>query len=439
MKVSVEKTSGVERKVIIEVPWETVREELDVAYRDLGKRAKVKGFRPGKVPRKVLEKMYRKAVEGEVVSQLVDDGFRQAVEQEDLFPIDRPRLESAPHIEADAPLTFAALVEVKPEVEVQNWKGLKLEKAKVKVDEAAVEAELNQLREKAVVVEQVTDREEVQSGDLAVIDFFGYVDGESFKGGKGINYTVEVGSDTMIPGFEEAVVGMKIGDHKEFELGFPDDTGPTEVRGKTVEWKVDLKEIKQKLYPDLDDEFAKDLGEFDSLDELKDKIRENVATREEAKSRRGLRDAGLKALVEANPVEVPKAMVDSQLASTVADTERALQGNDDPKIREAIERLKEDLRPQAETQVAGMLLLEGLCRTQAIEAGEDEVEGKIQELAQQHNMQPKQVKQQLRQNDQMDSLRYSIQQDKALDLVVREAEVVEVDPPAQEETSSDER
>jgi len=438
MKVSVEKTSGVERKVIIEVPWETVREELDVAYRDLGKRAKVKGFRPGKVPRKVLEKMYKKAVEGEVVSQLVDDGFRKAVEQEDLFPIDRPRLEGAPHIEAEQPLTFAALVEVKPEVEVQKWKGLELQKTKVKVDDDAVEAELNQLREKAVVVEQVTDREEVQSGDLAVVDFFGFVDGESFKGGKGINYSVEVGSGSMIPGFEEALIGMKIGDHKEFELGFPENTGPEEVRGKEVEWKVDLKEIKQKIYPELDDEFAKDLGEFDSLDELKDKIRENVATREEARSRRGLRDAALKALVEANPVEVPKVMVDRQLASTLADTEQALQGNKDPKIQEALARLKEDLRPQAETQVAGMLLLEGLCRTETIEVGDDEIEGKIQELAQQHNMQPKQVKQQLRQNDQMDSLRHSIQQDKALDLVVQEAEVVEVDPPAEEEAPSDE-
>ncbi|MEM1025320.1 MAG: trigger factor [Myxococcota bacterium] len=438
MKVSVEKTSGVERKVIIEVPWETVREELEVAYRDLGKRAKVKGFRPGKVPRRVLEKMYRKAVEGEVVNQLVDDGFRRAVEQEDLFPIDRPRLDAAPSIEADSPLTFAALVEVKPEVEVKSWKGLKLEKAKVTVDDASVDAELQQLREKAVVVEQVTDREEVQDSDMAVVDFFGFVDGESFKGGKGINYTVEVGSGSMIPGFEDALIGMKIGDHKEFQLGFPENTGPDEVRGKEVDWKVDLKEIKQKIYPDLDDEFAKDLGEFDSLAELKDKIRENVATREEARSRHGLRDAALKALVEANPTEVPKVMVDRQLDSTLADTERALQSNPDPKLKDAIAKLKEDLRPQAEVQVAGMLLLEGLCRTETIEVGEDEIEGKIQELAQQHNMQPKQVKQQLRQNDQMDSLRYSIEQDKALDMVVEAAQVVEVDPPAEEDAPASE-
>jgi trigger factor len=433
MKVEVESTSPVERRVSVEIPWEVVRGELDEAYRSLAKRAKVKGFRAGKVPRKVLEQYYRTTVEGEVVNRLVDDGFRRAVEEKDLFPIDRPRLDSVPTVETDAPLRFAAVVEVKPEVEADNWKGLAVERRLAPVTDEAVEQELLQLREKAVVVDQVEDRTDAQMGDLAVIDFFGYLDGEPFKGGKGINYSIELGSGQMIPGFEEEIVGMNIGDHKAFEITFPDDYGNEELKGQTVEFKIDLKELKTKVYPELDDEFAKDLGEFDSLDELREKVRENLATREEAKAKRGLKEAVLERLVEAHSVDVPGSMVERQLSLTLQDAERAVQNADDPKIRDAIAKLRVELRPQAERQVAGMLLLEGIARSEQLEVTDEELDARIQELAQEHRMTAKQVKQQLRQNDQLDSLRYNLKQDKALDRVLDHANVVDKPADASEE------
>ena len=427
MKVNVEAVSAVEKKLAIEVPWDRVKEELEAAYRGLSKKAKLKGFRAGKVPRKVLERYYRAHVEGEVASRLVDETYRQAVEDEDLFPIDSPKMEEEPKIEADEPFRYVTTVEVKPEVEVKNYEGLEVEKLIHEVDESEVEKELENLRQKATVIEPVTDREAVESGDLAVVDFFGYVDGETFKGGKGINYTVEVGGGQMIPGWEDQLVGMKVGDQKTFNLGFPKDQAPEEVGNKEVEWKVDLKEIKVRILPELDDEFAQDLGEFDTLDELKENIKENLKTREDAKGKRQLREAAMDALVAANEVEIPSKMVDRQLDFLMQDVTRMLQQakSQDPKMLEAIARLREENRERAESQVAGMLMLEAVARQLEIEVSDQEVEGRLTDIARENNMNVKQVKAQLIKEGRLDYVRHDMKQDKALDAILDKANITE--------------
>lgn len=425
MNIQIEETSKLQRKITVEIPWEDVEKELDTAYRELQRRAKVRGFRPGKVPRKVLEQYYRRTVEGEVVDNLVNVGFRKAVDDHDLFPIDRPQLEQFPAVKKGEPLAFVATVEVKPEVTPEKWEGLEVERKVREVTDAEVEAELLQMRDKATVVEPVTDREEARSGDLAVVDFFGYADGETFKGGKGINYTVELGGGRMIPGFEDQLVGMKVGDEKSFTLGFPEGEGPEEVQGKEVEWKVELKELKTKILPELDDEFAKDLGEYDTLDELRNGIRNNLATREDAKSRRLFRGQVTDVLVEANEVEAPAPMVERQVEFMLQDALRFVQNTDDPKLKEAIDKLRVEARPAAEKQVKSTLLLEGVAREAELEVTDEELDGRIQEMAREYRMTAAQVRQQLSENDQLDSLRYNLLQDKALDLVVERARVTE--------------
>ncbi len=425
MKVDVETVSPVEKKISIAVPWAAVKQELDTAYRDLAKRAQVKGFRAGKVPRKVLEKMYKQAVEGQVLSQLVDDSFKKAVAEQDLVPIDNPKVDTFPTLKANEDLEFTAMVQVKPEIEVANFKGLEVEKKIRKVSDAEVDAELEQMREKATVVEPITDRQDCQDGDLAVIDFFGYVDGETFKGGKGINYTVQVGADQMIEGFESHLVGMKIGDEKKFQLNFPEGQGPEEVHGKDVDWKVDLKELKSKILPELDDDFAQDLGDYDTLAELKEGLRENIGTREDARAKRQLRDGVMEKLIEANPVEVPTSMVERQLDFQLSDAMKMAGDAKTPEMQEAITKLRVEMFERAEKQVAGMLLLEAVARTESVEVDDQALEGRIQELARENRMQPKQLKIQLKQNDQIESLRYNMKQDKALDLVVAAATVTE--------------
>ena len=427
MKVSVETVSSVQKKVAIEVPWDRVKEELELAYRGLSKRAKLKGFRAGKVPRKVLEKYYRSHVEGEVASRLVDETFRKAVEDEDLFPIDSPTMDEEPKIVADNPFKFVATVEVKPEIEVKNYDGLEVEKLIREIDEAEVEKELQGLREKAMVIEPITDRDAVEQGDLAVVDFFGYVDGETFKGGKGINYTVEIGAGQMIPGWEDQLVGMKVGDQKTFNLAFPKDQGPEEVGNKDVEWKVDLKEIKVRILPELDDEFAQDLGEFDTLAELQENVKENLRTREDAKGKRELRESALDALVKANEVEVPGKMVDRQLDFLLQDVTKMLEQakSQDPQMLEAVARLREENRDRAEHQVAGMLLLEAVARQLDVEVSDQELEGRLADIARENNMNVTQVKAQLTQEGRLEAVRYDMKQDKALDVILEKAKITE--------------
>jgi trigger factor len=425
MKVDIETLSPVEKRLAIEVPWATVQEELDLAYKGLQKRAKLKGFRAGHVPRKVLEQFYKSAVENEVATRLVDELFRKAVAQQSIVPINSPVLKETPEIKPDNPFRFVATVEVKPEVEAKSYKGLDVERKTRQVTDAEVAQELKALREKATVVEQITDRNTVEKGDLAVVDFFGYVNGETFKGGKGINYTVEVGTGTMIPGFEDNLIGGKIGEQRTFTLPYPKEDGPEEVRGKTVEWKVDIKELKRKILPELDDEFAKDLGEYDTLEELKQKIKENLATRADAKSRRMIRDAVLEKLVEANPVSVPPLMVERQLDFLLQDIMRMAQGQNEQKFKDIIDRLRNESRPRAEKQVAGMLLLEAIGKQEKVEVNESELNARLSEIAREHRMNVKEVRKQLAQDGRLEGLRYQMRQDKALDFVVAQANVTE--------------
>ncbi|MCK6545582.1 trigger factor [Myxococcota bacterium] len=425
MKVDVENLSPVEKRLAIEVPWETVRDELDLAYKGLAKRAKVKGFRAGHVPRKVLEQFYKGAVESEVMNRLVDDLFKKAVAEQNIIPIDSPVLREAPAIKPDEPFRFVATVEVKPEIEVKTYKGVEVVRKTRLVTDPEVDAELKQLREKAAVIEAVTDRKDVQKGDLVVVDFFGFINGETFKGGKGINYTVEVGAGTMIPGFEDALVGAELGEQKIFTLNYPKGDGPEEVRGKDVEWKVDIKEIKKKILPELDDEFAKDLGDYDTIDQLKAKIRENLATRNDAKSRRMIKESVLEKLVETNPVSVPPVMVERQLDYLLSDAMRMVEQSKDPALKQAIERVRADSRGRAEKQVAGMMILEAIAKAENVEITDAELNGRLTEIARENRMTVKALRQELTKDGRLDGLRYQMRQDKALDLAVKEAVITE--------------
>lgn len=440
MKIEVEELSPVQRKLSIEIPWVTVKEELDQAYSGLQKRARIKGFRAGKVPRKVLEQYYKRTVESEVMQRLIDDGFRKAVDEKDLFPINRPEVELKNdefELKPELPFCFDAKVEVKPEVEVGTYKGIEVKKFVRKVDEAEVEAELLALREKATVVEAVTGRDQVQKGDLAVVDFFGYVDGETFKGGKGINYTVEVGAGQMIPGWEDQLVGMKIGEQKVFNLRFPKDTGPDVARGKDVEWKVDLKEIKTKILPELDDEFAKDLGDYESLADLKRSVAENLKTRQDAKSKRQLREAAIEKLVELNPVEVPEVMVERQLDYMLNELSQIVKQNKNPEMEAMLKTLRGENRERARKQVAGMLILESIAKKESVEITDADLDGRLQDIATENRMNVKQVRAQLTRDGRLDSLRYDMKQDRALDIVLDQAKVVEEEAPADHDHEHD--
>ena len=432
MKVDVETLSPVEKKVSIAVPWDAVKQELDTAYRDLAKRARVKGFRAGKVPRKVLEQFYKQAVEGQVVSQLLDDSFKKAVAEQDLVPIDNPKVEAFPSLTPNEDLTFTATVQVKPEVQVEHYKGLEVEKKIRQVSDAEVDAELAQMREKATVIEPVSDRSECEKGDLAVIDFFGYVDGETFKGGKGINYTVEVGAGQMIEGFEDHLVGMKIGDEKEFRLNFPKGQGPDEVQGKDVDWKVDLKELKTKILPELDDDFAQDL-EFESLDALKKSIRDDFEERTARRSKNELRDRLLDKFIAINEIPVPPALLQQQKTSILQEMLQFTQMTGMPLEPGMLEGLDE----RAERRVQAGVILGSLAKIEGIKLGDEDVDARLAKISEETGKHIAKVKVEYS-GERREQLENELLHERLMSFLEGKATIHEgVDPNAEAEKSGD--
>ena len=285
MKIDIDELGPVQRKVRVELPAETVAGEFSRAYKNLGQRVRVKGFRTGKIPRNVLQGIYGDDVVSEVRSHLVEETLGEVIKDRGLQIVSRPEVESQDLREGDA-FSFSAVFEVKPQIEIKDYLGIEVEKVKIAVTEAQVDEALHRLQESHASLELVKDREVVQKGDFVTLDFDGTFGGNPFSGGKGENYTLEVGAGSALPQFESAVDGVKIGDQRIVQVDYPESYPNKEIAGKTVDFSLVVREIKQKVLPQLDDEFAKDHGEHGSLDDLRAAIRKRLEERTPALSRR---------------------------------------------------------------------------------------------------------------------------------------------------------
>src|SRR5262245_43577586 len=275
MKIDVDELSPVQRKVRVELPAETVANEFAHAYKNLGQRVRVKGFRTGKVPRSVLQGIYGDELKSEVKSHLVEESLGEVIKGRGLQIVSRPEVETD-ELNEGGPFSFSAVFEIKPEIEVKDYFGVEVEKIRLSISEEQVEDALKRLQEGHARLELVEGRDVVQNGDFITLDFDGTIGGKPFSGGKGDNYTLEVGSGHALPQFEAATVGLKIGDRQTVRVDYPESYPNKEIAGKTVDFSIVVREIKQKVLPNLDDEFAKDHGEHGSLDELKSAIRKRL-------------------------------------------------------------------------------------------------------------------------------------------------------------------
>ncbi|HZD39826.1 MAG TPA: trigger factor, partial [Terriglobales bacterium] len=272
MKIDIDELGPVQRKVRIEVPAETVAQEFARAYHDLGQRVRIKGFRAGKAPRSVLRGVYGEEVKGRLRSRLVEDSLAEALRERDLQIVSRPEIEAG-ELEDGSDFSFSAVFEVKPEITIQNYTGTEIERVRISVTEDQVNEALAGLQESHARLEPVENREHVQRGDFVVLDYTGFIAGRAFEGGTGENYLLEVGGGRALPQFEDAVVGLRLGEQKSVQVSYPDNYPNRELAGKSAEFSVVAREIKQKVLPPLDDDFAKDYGECASLEELKTIIR----------------------------------------------------------------------------------------------------------------------------------------------------------------------
>jgi len=393
------KSKEKKEKSIVELTIEVTKEEFEqacvAAYKKRVRDIAIPGFRKGKAPRKMIERMYGESFFWEdAVNESYPKAYESAIKETGLDPVGRADMEIV-DISRDG-YTFIAKVPVKPEVSIADYKGIEAEKPVVSVNDEEVDAEIERLRKRNARIETV--EREIKVGDTAVIDFEGFKDGVPFEGGKGEKYNLEIGSNSFIPGFEDKLVGAKAGDELDIELTFPEQYHAEELAGKDVVFKVKVHEVKESILPELDDEFAKDVSEFDTLEQLREDIKANLLkTREEAADS-AFENAVFGKLVEKLQADIPEAMIDSRLDSIIEDLAYRISSQGVPfeKYLELmgmdIEGLRSFYRPQAEYQVKLNLSLEKIAELENLEVGTEEIEEEYNKLAEQYKIELDKVK-----------------------------------------------
>jgi trigger factor len=428
MKIDIDELSPVQRKVRVELPAETVAGEFSRAYKNLSQRVRVKGFRSGKIPRNVLQGMYGDEVKGEVRSHLVEESLGEIVKDRNLQIVSRPEVETAEFNES-GPFSFSAVFEVKPDFKVKNYLGMEVEKVTIAITEAQVEEALQRLQEGHARLELVEGREVVQKGDFVTLDFEGTMDGKPFAGGKGENYMLEVGAGQALPQFEEAVVGLRLGERQTVAVNYPENYPNKEIAGKAVDFSIVAREIKQKVLPVLDDEFAKDHGECASLDELKTRIRERLEHELGQYQKEELKEKLVSRLIEAHPFAIPPSMVERQTRYLMERYQNQVAAQRDAESPAPMEEVRKNLEPRATRQVQATLLVEKIAQLEHIEISDKDVQERVDALARAAGERAKTLREVYARAEARDDLRAQMVFERTLEYLLERAIVKEVDRP----------
>ncbi|MCP4035506.1 MAG: trigger factor [bacterium] len=426
IQVSTEEVSAVVRSIGVTVPQSRVRRAFDQTYRQLGRTASVRGFRKGKVPRSVLEKLYGSGIPEEIERVLVQETLQEAIETAGLEPLVQPEVEAGEPA-ADADFEYKLRIEVKPDVELPDLDGLPAKAPAVHVDDEEVDQELERLRQNGAPLIEEAEDTQVAEGHTVTFDFEGRVDGELFEGGKAEGVDLEIGSGRMIPGFEDGLVGARAGESPTVKVQFPEDYQAEHLAGKDAEFACAIHTIRKQQVPELDDEFAKDLGEYETLDQLREKIKGDFTTRHEGERRKAIERSVMDSLLERVEFEVPPGVVERQLQHQIQQMQQQFQGQIPPDIlNQQLARMREDGRDAAERRVRESFVLEALVKAEELAVGPDEVEQRYGEMAQSQGMDVKQVKQMAQSQGWGDAIEAELLDQKALAFLVSKATVEDV-------------
>jgi len=432
MKVTVEKIQKTKVALDIEVEKEKVEEALENAYRKVVKRVVVPGFRKGKAPRHILEaRLGREVLYEEALDELISRTYPEALKEAAVEAVGEPQI-SIVQMEAKQPLLYKATVFVKPEIELPEYSGIEIEGVEgIQVTEEDVQEELEKLQRRMARLVDL-DAGNAELGDIVRIDFTGYIDGEPFPGGSATNYSLELGSGTFIPGFEEQLVGMGIGEEKEIRVTFPENYSVAELAGKEASFRVKVNGISRKEMDPIDDEFAKDVSEFETLEELKADIAKNLQERYDSHVQEELRKRLMDKLIEMTDVEVPLPLVNRRMQEMIEQFERTLgmQGlalEDYLKgTGQTVESILDEFRVQATKWVQTALILESIARKENLEVSDEEVEQEVNRWAQKYQLKPEQLPS-FREKVE-NSLREDLLVKKATDLLLKQVRIL---PPAE--------
>ena len=426
MSIKIEKTENKnELKLEFKIEAKKFDEAIMKVYTKSAKYFNIPGFRKGKDPFNIVERMYGDEIFYEdAFNELVPPIYDKEIEENKLEVVSRPDI----HIEnmkKGEDLVFTATVQTKPEVVLGQYKGVELKKVEYKVTDEDVNHELEHMQEHNARIITVEDRP-VKEKDIAVIDFEGFVDGKAFEGGKAENHELEIGSNTFIPGFEEQMIGMKAGEEKDINVTFPEDYFSKDLAGKEATFKVKLHEIKEKKLPTLDDEFAKDVSEFDTLNDLKTSIKEKKQAQNDDRAKHETESLAIEAVSNNTPIDIPSGMIETEIDAMIRDLEQQLsyQGiNLDQylhMINKTRKEIEDNYKEQAEKNVKSRLVLEAIIKEEKLEASDDEVSAKIKEMATNYGRK----EEELNKNEALkEYLANNIKTEKAIDLIVKNAKI----------------
>lgn len=425
MSVQVEKLEKNMAKLTIEVSAAEFEKALEDAFLKNKNKISVPGFRKGKVPRQMVEKMYGSEIFYEdAANALIPDAYSKALDECEEDIVSSPEIDVT-QIEKGKSFIFTATVALKPEVKLGKYKGVKVEAAEVTVTDEEVDAKIEKERENNARTIEVTDRP-VKDGDMTVLDFEGFVDGVAFDGGKGENYPLTIGSGAFIPGFEEQLVGAEIGKEVEVNVTFPEDYQAEELKGKAAVFKCTIKEIKEKELPALDDEFASEVSEFDTLEEYKKDVKETLTIEKEKAAREAKEAAVIDAIIADSDMDIPEAMVTTKQKQMIDEFAQRMQmqGLSMEQYFEftgaTLDKMMEQVKPQAETRIKSRLVLEAVAAKEGIEATEEDYEEEIKTMAEVYQMEPDKIKEMLPEKS-VKGIKEDIAVKKAAEFVVNNA------------------
>ena len=427
MSVQVEKLEKNMAKLTVEVSAEDFKAAIKKAFNKNKNRFAIPGFRKGKAPQAMIEKMYGEGVFYEdAADEAINASYAEAMKESGLDIVSRPEV-TIEKIGKDEPFVYSALVTVKPEVTLGQYQGVEVEKAAASVSAEDVEAELKKVQEQNARLLTVEDRG-VEDGDQTVIDFEGFVDGKGFEGGKAEDYPLTIGSHSFIDTFEEQLIGKKIGEECEVNVTFPTEYHAADLAGKPATFKVTVKEIKVKELPELNDEFASEVSEFDTLDEYKKDVEKKLAEKKEIEANSKNEDAVVAKVVENATMEIPDKMIDAQAENMVQDMARRMQSQGlslDMYLKYTgmtVEQMKEQARPDAEKRIRTRLVLEAVAKAENIQISDEKVDEEVAKMAEAYKMEVEKLKSYMSESD-VKQMKEDLAVQQAVDLLVAEAKL----------------
>lgn len=426
MEIKVKNTENKnEVKISFKVEAEKFENAIKSVYSKNAKYFAIPGFRKGKAPFNIVEKRYGDEIFYEdAFNELVPEIYENAIKEKNVAAVSQPKIDIQ-KMKKGEDLEFTATVQTKPEVKLGKYKGIELKKVEYTVSDEDVNHEIGHMQEKNARVTTVEDRP-AQSKDITTIDFEGFVDGKAFEGGKAEGHELEIGSNTFIPGFEDQIIGMNKDEERDINVKFPEDYYSKELAGKDATFKVKLHEIKEKKLPELDDEFAKDVSEFNTLKELKDSIKDKKQKENDNKAKREIEDAAIEKVCENTPVDIPSGMIDSEVANMVSEMEQQLsyQGISLEQYLKIMNKtraeIEDNYKAQAEKNIKARLVIEAIIKEENIAASEEEIAEKLKEMANNYGRKIED----LEKNEHLkEYIVESIKAEKAIDLIVKNAKI----------------